>query len=139
MRRVVFGLGLFFALGCSGLAESVMEAAGVNAEIASGDDAVHPADFPLPPPEDGIIMQSMAMDMAGIETVTVQYELPEGADSAAIIDRYEEAIKGLGVETPVREDLQVSGQLGEQDMVTAQIMPGAGNTVLSLVSVRQAE
>lgn len=139
MRNLVFGLGLFIALGCSGIAEQVMEAAGVEAEIASGDDAVHPADFPLPPPEDGTIMQTMAMDMAGIETTTVQYELPDGVDTAAIIDRYEEAIKGLGVESPSREDLMVSGQLGEQDMVTAQIMPGSGNTVLSLVSVKAAE
>lgn len=139
MRRVVLGIGLIFALGCSGLAEQLMSAAGVEADISTGDDAVHPDDFPLPPPDDGTIIQSMSMDMAGIETVTVQYELPEGADTAAIIDRYEEAIRGLGVEAPVREDLQVSGQMGDQDMVTAQIMPGSGTTVLSLVSVKSAE
>lgn len=138
MRKVIFGLGLFFALGCSGVAESLMEAAGVNADIATGDEAVHPADFPLPPPHEGKIIQSMSMSMAGVDTVTVQYELPEGVDSAAVVDRYEGLIKELGAE-PVRDDLQVSGQLGDQDMVTVQIMPGSGNTVLSLVSVKGVE
>ena len=60
MRKMILGLalglGVLVALGCGGIAEQLANLADV--EVQTGEDAVHPADFPLPPPETGTIVNS---------------------------------------------------------------------------------
>ena len=135
MRKLVLAIALStsvgFALGCAGLADMI----GVEADVASGDDAVHPDDFPLPPPEAGKLVNSVTVSVAGMNTVTVQYKLDDGSNNAAILDHYEQVMKDQGLE-PVRQDDQVTAQSESGTMVTAQI--GADDT-LSLVSVTGAQ
>ena len=134
MRKLFVVFGLVIALGCSGIAEQLADMADV--EVATGEDAVHPADFPLPPPAGGTIVQSMSMTMAGMKTVTVQYELATESDNAAVLGTYAEAMKAKGLEPVTDEGTnQVSTQTEGGGMMTAQIMESNGKSVLSLVSV----
>ncbi|MBX2796269.1 MAG: hypothetical protein KTR31_01330 [Myxococcales bacterium] len=142
MRKIIIGVGFLVALGCSGLGDTLMEMSGT--EIAMGDDAEHPADHPLPPLADGEgkIVSAVSMNMAGVKTSTVQYEIAEGTSNDAVLEKYEAIMKEKGWE-PTRSDQggmnSVVANLGDNEMVTAGITDNAGQRVLTLVSVSAAE
>ena len=51
MRRwTVLVLATLWTLGCGGSFNGLAKLAGLDAELAMGSDAVHPADFPSQPP-----------------------------------------------------------------------------------------
>ncbi len=135
MRKIVAVIAGVVLLGCAGVAEQIGELAGVEVSAKTGDEAVHPADFPLPPPDEGELAQSMEMSMASMTTRTVQYHLPEGADRAAVLDKYEAVLRGMSDEI-VRDDTQVSVQLEGNGMITAQLTAVDGKSMLSLVEVQ---
>ena len=136
MRKWLVALGVVFALGCSGMGEKLLELSGT--EIKMGEDAEHPADFPLPPPEQGELMTSMSMGLAGMQTATVQYELPAGTDVEAVLKKYEEHLTAAGHEVQ-RTDQDgaktVSAQVGDGEVITAAISKAGDKSVLSLVAV----
>jgi hypothetical protein len=136
VRRWMLALGLWAALGCSGMGEKLLELSGT--EVAVGEDAVHPADFPLPPPERGEIVTSMKMGLAGTKTETVQYKLPAGTDGDAVLAEYEEHLKTQGYDVQ-RADQQgtkaLTAQVPGGAMLTVGLTATEGDLVLSLVAI----
>ena len=123
LRTVLVAVLLAGGLGCSGLGQKVMDLTG--SEVRVGPDAVHPADFPLPPPPGGTLTASATMNAMGMKNTTLQYDLPS---DAGVLDLYETVMKDAGL-GPTR-----SSQMGN-DTVTA----AAGGGTWTAMVVNQGE
>jgi hypothetical protein len=147
-RAIAGMLAVGFAssgLGCAGFGQALLDLSGT--EVRVGADATHPADFPLAPPPAGEILTSVRAAMMGIETVTVQYRLPESADAAALLDGYEQRMREEGLEIQRTEDADTRTVVGTRgtdpenntDVWTASLARQPDGLVLSLVVIGRGQ
>ena len=124
MRYGLLAVSLICALGCGGVFNQVSDLV-----LEQGDEATHPEDFPVSPPEGGTLARSISLPMGDTETMTLQYDLAEGTDLDALLKTYEAELVDLGAE-PVREGQQVAAMLMDGGMIT---ISATGDASLSLV------
>lgn len=136
MKRWVAALAAvcMINLGCAGLSQKMLEWSGT--EIAVGSNAVHPADFPMPPPASGTLQTSMKSDLG---FATVVYEIP-GGDPDTILAPYEELMKAASM-TITKETKDgthsVSGVGADKKVWSAVVTPAGGKLTLALVTAAQ--
>jgi len=142
MRRklasAVIGVGLLCGLGCSGISESLMSLSGT--EVAMGDNAEHPDDFPLPPPPLGEIMTSLSTGLGGAKTTTVIYELDAEASLEVILPPYEEILKAHAKDGQVtrmedNKNTTLVAVSEDEDVLTVSASKESGKTIFTLASV----
>lgn len=134
LRTVLMAVVLAGGLGCSGLGQKLLDVTG--SEVHVGADAVHPADFPLPPPPEGTLVASASLNVGGMKNTTLQYEVPS---AEGLLDRYETIMKDAGL-SPTR-GTQAGGETVSAETVdhvtqTAMVGDQAGKTMLTLSSVK---
>jgi hypothetical protein len=132
-RAAVVALLAALCLGCSGLGQKMMEWSG--SEIAVGEDAVVPADFPMPAPPVGKLVTSAKVNLGPVRTTTVVYELP-AEQTEAMLQPYEDLMKaaGMTVEKSAAPNGQtVSGQSATSTVWTAAYARDQGNPLLTLM------
>lgn len=95
-----------------------------------------PDDFPLAllPEAEGTLIDAMTREVSGMKTVTLQYQLAEGVDESALLERYAALIADIGGR-PERRASQVRATM-PQGLVTAQLVKNEQGPVLTLQAVR---
>lgn len=134
MRKMVIALCAALILGCGGLQELIEQVSDVEMDVKQGEDAVHPADFPLSAPDAGILMSSTNVSMRGMKTRAVVYQLATDADGNALLESYSGEIEALG-HTPDRQGNRVMAQQEGGSMIAAEIANSGNTTVLTLTEV----
>ncbi|MEN0066952.1 MAG: hypothetical protein AAGA48_32775 [Myxococcota bacterium] len=131
MRKGIIGLCAVLILGCAGIQEMIEQATNVQMEVKQGEDAVHPADFPLSPPEGGTLMNSTNMSMTGLSTRIVVYELPADTDATPLLDKYEAEIKQHGTDVQ-RTATRVAFEGSDGRVMAVELTSAGDKTVVTL-------
>ncbi|MEQ1501682.1 MAG: hypothetical protein ABMB14_05600 [Myxococcota bacterium] len=136
IRIVLVAAMALGALGCSGLGQKLLDMSGADVKV--GADATLPAGFPLNAPGGGTLMTSASMDIAGMTTSTVVYEITDGA---GLLDGYEQQMKDAGL-TTIRSsaggaDSVTGNNATTGENWTASITDSGGKKMLSLVVLQK--
>jgi len=142
MNRIVpLALGLLAVIG---VAAAVLMWGTRPVETDADDTLVRreelPADFPLAPlpATEGTLRDVTVRNLATMTTVTATYELAEGVDEDAILERYA-ALMADQHATPKRTSTHQVRAQHDRGMMTAQIVRRDGARDLTLVAVREED
>jgi hypothetical protein len=122
MPRLALGVGLIGLLGCSGMAEGVIElftgtsidqegddvvmtnADGSTQRISQGEGTALPEGFPLPPPPEGTLDSVVKSEGGAANNTVVSFRLDEDANIDRIVAFYVDwfASEGLPVDSETK-------------------------------------
>ncbi len=116
MPRLALAVGLFGLLGCSGMAEGLVElftgtdidqqgddvvvtnADGSTQVITQGEGTQLPEGFPLPPPPEGALDSVVRSEGSSADSIVVSFRLDDETDVDVIIAFYEDWFEAEGIE-----------------------------------------
>lgn len=136
IRGAVFALSVVTSLACAGIGEKMLEWTG--SEIAVGENAVHPADFPMPPPPGGKLLTTAKVNLGGMDTTTVVYQV-QGSDTEALLKPYETVMTeaGLAIQrSDVDNTHSISGTGTDKSQWSAVLTDSNGERSLTLLVVK---
>jgi hypothetical protein len=132
-RLALVAMVAALSLGCGGLGQKMMEWSG--SEIAIGEDATVPADFPLPAPPTGKLLTSAKVNLGSLRTTTVVYEQPAD-QTEAVLQPYEDLMKAANLtvtRTSEPNSHTVSAQGPSGTVWTAAFVRDQANSTLTLM------